>query len=337
MHTQSLPAAPRPRFATALAAAAAAVAPIAPPTYDQILTRLCARSVTKRHDAYADVDWDHPDHRIDSTDPRFALGDDEPLATTPWYRALAPDTRARVGLHLLASRTKIGVAFESILSRGLLEFSGTCPRGSLEFRYAHHEVIEESQHSMMFQELVNRIGFEVRGLRPLDELGARGVPRLGRVFPEAFFLHVLAGESPIDALQRRTLRRGAEVHPLVRRIMQIHVTEEARHVCFATRFLEEHVPRLGPAARARLRLMAPFVLRGTTASMMRLPGQVIAAYAIPRATVREAHASALHAAQVRGGVEPVIDLCARLGLVTPRTDFVWRWLGIGMDRGAGRA
>jgi len=37
--------------------------------------------------------------------------------------------------------------------------------------------------------------------------------------------------------------------------MKIHVTEEARHVCFAERYLEEHVPRLG-AANAALYALA---------------------------------------------------------------------------------
>ena len=296
--------------------------------YGQLLARLCERSVTKHHDAYADVEWDRPEHRIDARDPRFALGDDEPLADTAWYRAQPADARARLGLHLLASRTRIGIAFENILSRGLLEFAGTCARGSLEFRYAHHEVIEESQHSMMFQELVNRIGVDVDGMRALDVMGARGVPRLGRVFPELFFLHVLAGEAPIDAVQRRALGRGRDAHPLVRRIMQIHVTEEARHVCFASRFLEDRVPRLGPLARAKLRLLAPFVERGTAASMLRLPPDVLRAAGVPRDAVRAAHASPLHAAQTVEGLAPVFSLCERVGLVTPRTAPLWRWMGI---------
>ena len=175
--------------------------------YGNLLARLCERSVTKHHDAYADVDWDRPEHRIDARDPRFALGDDEPLADTAWYRAQPAEVRARLGLHLLASRTRIGIAFENILSRGLLEFAGTCARGSLEFRYAHHEVIEESQHSLMFQELVNRIGIDVDGMRALDVMGARGVPRLGRVFPELFFLQTVGlgdrFEASLDSVFRQ--------------------------------------------------------------------------------------------------------------------------------------
>jgi hypothetical protein len=224
---------------------------------------------------------------------------------------------------------KTGVEFEAVLSRGLLEFASTRPNGSPEFRYAYHEVIEESQHSLMFQEFVNRSGFDVRGLGGLEALGARRVPRLGRTFPEVFFLHVLAGETPIDWVQRRALaRNGGPQHPLVRRIMQIHVTEEARHLCFAERFLEESVPRLGAFARARLRLSAPFILAGTVAPMLRLPGDVVRAHAIPAEVVREVHASPVHRARVREGIHPVRELCARIGILTPRLERLWTWLGL---------
>jgi hypothetical protein len=297
--------------------------------YVDLLGRLSARSVTRHHDAYADVGWDDPENAVDRDDPRFELSDDDPLAATEWYRALPPAARARLGLHHLARTMKTGVEFEAVLSRGLLEFASTRPNGSPEFRYAYHEVIEESQHSLMFQEFVNRTGFDVRGLGVLEARGARRVPRLGRTFPEAFFLHVLGGETPIDWVQRRALASsGGPRHPLVRRIMQIHVTEEARHLCFAQRFLEESVPRLGVVARARLRLYAPFILAGTVAPMLRLSGDVVRAHLIPAEVVREVHASSAHRARVREGIRPVRDLCARIGILTPRLEWWWTWLGL---------
>ena len=50
-----------------------------------------------------------------------------------------------------------------MLKRGLLEFASTLPNGAPEFRYAYHEIIEEAQHSLMFQEFVNRSGFDAAG------------------------------------------------------------------------------------------------------------------------------------------------------------------------------
>lgn len=43
---------------------------------------------------------------------------------------------------------------------------------------------------------------------------------------------VLAGEEPVDYVQKRHLR-SETIHPLVERIMRIHVVEEARHVSYA--------------------------------------------------------------------------------------------------------
>ena len=56
---------------------------------------------------------------------------------------------------------KAGLQFESVLKRGLLEYAFRLPDGVPEFRYAYHEVIEEAQHSLMFQEFVNRAGLDV--------------------------------------------------------------------------------------------------------------------------------------------------------------------------------
>src|SRR5438270_8949384 len=88
----------------------------------------------------------------------------------------------------------------------------------------------------------------------LMQFGSRGVVKLGRRFPELFFLFVLGGEEPIDYVQRQELRGGHDVHPLLERIMRIHVTEEARHLSFARHYLKRNVPKLGWFRRTMLAL-----------------------------------------------------------------------------------
>src|SRR5262249_30094638 len=124
--------------------------------YEALVGRLSRQSVTKHFDAYADVGWDAPEMQIDPADPRFELLETDPLATTEWYRGQPPEVRAHIGLHRIAGNMKVGLQFESVLQRGLLEFAAGLPNGSPEFRYAYHEVVEEGHHSMMFQEFVNR-------------------------------------------------------------------------------------------------------------------------------------------------------------------------------------
>ena len=195
--------------------------------YPALLARLSRQSVTKRYEAFRDIDWEAPDFAVRADDLRWELGPDDPLGGTAWYRAQPPAERARIGLYRVATFMKVGVQFENVLSRGLLSFILTRSERSPEHRYAYHELIEESHHSMMFSEFVRRTGFDVGGLTPrLAWLGTR-VAGLAARFPELFFVFVLGGEDPIDHAQRLALSGTQAIHPLLRRISQIHITEEA--------------------------------------------------------------------------------------------------------------
>jgi hypothetical protein len=294
-----------------------------------LVARLSRLSVTKHFDAYADVDWNAPGNAIDQTDPRFEIPADRPLGATAWYRAQPQPVRARLGLHLIASQVMLGLEFERTLKIGLLEFASTVPHGAPEFRYAYHEVIEEAQHSLMFRELLVRIGLDVPGLGWLDRLGARRVARLGRRFPELFFLFVLGGEEPIDYSQRETLRADRDLHPLMQRVMRIHVTEEARHICFAREYLRHRVPALSAGRRLSLAVQAPLLLAEMTRQMMHPSSHVVRTYGIPREVVVEAFTrNPAHRAFVMGSLAKVRGLCDELGLVTPWTRPAWRRLEI---------
>jgi hypothetical protein len=294
--------------------------------YAELVARLSRQSVAKHFDAYADIPWDDDEFRIDPDDPRWELSPEDALGGTAWYRAQPPAVRSRIGLHMMATFMKIGVQFESVLKRGLLDFAATLPTGAPEFRYVYHEVIEEAQHSLMFQEFVHRSGFDIPGLPPLLRLAARQVVRFARTFPELFFVFVLGGEDPIDHVQREMLRSGRPVHPLLRRIMQIHVTEEARHLCFARHFLRERVPRLGAIRRRLLAVRAPVILAVMAQLMLRPSRQIIRAYGIPGPVVAEAYTrNASHRARSVQATAKVRDLCRELGIAWPG---LWARLGL---------
>lgn len=294
-----------------------------------MLGRLNRLSVTRHFDAYADVDWDNDELRLDPEDPRWELTAPEPLAATEWYRSQPADVRARLGCEMVASKMKIGLIFENVLKRGLLEFAAALPNRAPEFRYAYHEVIEEAQHSLMFQEFVNRSGFDPGGLRPLDRLATRWIVSLGRRFPQLFFIFVLAGEDPIDHVQRRELRSEPDLHPLLERIMRIHVTEEARHLSFARQYLRRSVPHLSWWRRTQLATLAPLVL-ATMADMMLKPSpQLIRHYAIPADIIAEAYThNPDHRAESAVSLAKVRHLCDELGLTTGPYRALWRSLGL---------
>ena len=240
--------------------------------------------------------------------------------------------RAHIGLHGIVANMKAGLQFENVLKRGLLTYAFGLPDGSPEFRYVYHEVIEEAQHSLMFQEFVNRAGLEAPGLTWDMRLGTGRVVALARRSPALFFVFVLGGEDPIDHVQRTVLRGGRELHPLTERIMRIHVTEEARHLSFARSYLRTHVPTLPRRSQAAIRVEAPLLLSQMAGVMMRPPRALVRAYDIPRDVLREAYGPDSASRQdVRDSLRKVRTLLTDLGLVTPVSQRLWRRLGLWDD------
>ncbi len=298
-------------------------------SYDALVRRLSHQSVVKHFDAYADIAWDSEEFRIDPADLRWDLGDDDPLGASEWYRSQPASVRARLGLHLVASFMKIGLQFEGVLKQGLLAYASRLPNRSVEFRYVYHEVIEEAQHSLMFQEFVDRSGFDLPGLTGFYRFMAGQVTKLASVFPALFFIFVLGGEDPIDHVQRRALRRDPAPHPLLRRIMQIHVTEEARHLCFARHYLKENVGRLGPVRRSILGFGAPVILGLMAQLMMRPSPAIVREYAIPREVIDEVYTrNPRHRETTIAALAKVRNLCHELGLITPLSQRLWQAFGI---------
>lgn len=298
--------------------------------YEALIARLSRQSVDKHYDAYADIDWDAPEMAIDAADPCWELISDDPLGATAWYQAQTAEARARMGLERIVTAAKFGIQFENVLKRGLLEYTFKLPNGAPEFRYCYHEIAEETHHGMMFQELVNRSGINPRGLPLPIRIAASRVPLLGRYFPALFFVFVLGGEDPIDHVQRRQLREGAP-HPLIDRIMRIHVTEEARHLSFARHYLKHQVPRLRATQRFVLSIAAPIILGIMAAQMLAPSRQFVRRYQVPRSVLKEAYLTSESRDYTRDAVRKVRRLCVDLGLVTPISKPIWKALQIWDD------
>jgi hypothetical protein len=296
--------------------------------YQRLLARLSHQSVVKHFDAYADIPWDDPDYAVDPDDPRFILHEGEPLGVTSWYKSQPEAIRARIGLHTVATFARIGYAFESVLKRGILEYAGTLPMDAPEFRYAYHEVIEEAQHALFFHEFVRRTGLDVR-LPRIVGIGERQVIRMGRTFPELFFMFVLSGEDPIDWMQREMLKSGHAVHPLLERITRIHITEEARHISFARHFLRRNVPRLGRIKQHVLRVRTPLIFKVASHLMMRPSGHVIRTYGIPKSVIDEAYGPrSNHKQRTLDALRKPRDLCREIGVLDDNWARLWSMLGV---------
>ncbi|MFT4263893.1 MAG: diiron oxygenase [Nocardioides sp.] len=255
--------------------------------YHDTLRTLSEASVHQHFDAFADIDWDDPALQVDPTDARWALGPEDNLGAHPWYRSLPLERQVEIGLYRWALLTKVGLQFEQILIAGIMFGNLDRRNRRPEFRYTTHEATEETHHTQMFQELVNRTGLDVQGGPPWFRRWAPFIASAARWAPPGFWMGVLAGEEPIDHLQKSLLRSGRELHPLLERIMAIHVAEEARHIGFAHQYLVHQIPRMGPANRALLAVATPLIMRLLGDVIMRPSPGDLEAMGIPDEVARE--------------------------------------------------
>ncbi|MFE6646160.1 diiron oxygenase [Nocardioides sp. NPDC057772] len=236
-----------------------------PQGYYETLKTLSEASVTQHFQAFKDIPWDDPEFQLEMPDERVILTDADEIGAHPWYKSLSKERQIEIGAYRYAQIAKVGRQFEQVLIAGVMHHLIKAKDGNPEFRYAMHEVTEETHHVQMFQESVNRfvesagIG-NVAGAPAWFTHLAPVVTAFGGISPEIFFIGILGGEEPIDHLQKAIMRAGGS-HPLIDRIMQIHIAEEARHIGFAHQWLEHHWPEMNPIKRQIMTLAFPIVMR----------------------------------------------------------------------------
>lgn len=295
---------------------------------DTKIRRLSTLSVGRGSDAYADIPWDDPDMAISATDARMTLPRFDPVAQSAWFMGLSPAEQTRVASWRMSTMLRVGADFENLLQQGLLHRALHTPAGATEFRYLHHEVIEESQHTLMFHEVVNRLGLPTRGMqRFLRGAVELIVPFLARHRPHIFFLLVLAGEDPIDRVQRRSIAEGIG-HPLVDKVMRTHVAEEARHVSFARLSLERDVAALSTVERRAFAHIAPIALSIGARIMLVPPRQMSEGLGIPHRTLTDPFRTPEGKAFLADSVSKPRAFLTDLGLMTRPARLTWRAMGV---------
>jgi hypothetical protein len=113
------------------------------------------------------------------------------------------------------------------------------------------------------------------------------IPLVAGPLPVAFFIGVLAGEEPIDHTQKNVLREGKSLHPIMERVMAIHVAEEARHISFAHEFLRKRLPQLTKRQRFWVSLYYPLTMRVLCQAITVPPKAFWQEFDIPREVKKE--------------------------------------------------
>ncbi len=300
------------------------------PAYRETLQTLSEGSVHRNFDPYLDIDWDGPEFAIDPDDPRWILDPEiDPLGATRWYREQSRARQIEIGKWRIANAIKVGAAFESVLIRGMMQYIMKLPNGSPEFRYCLHEMTEECNHIQMFQELVNRIGVDVPGMRPVFRMLSPFIGVAGGYAHIILFIGILGGEEPIDHYQKALIRAGGDIPPAVLRTMEIHIAEEARHISFAHEYLTAHIERLGLPSKAVCALAFPLAMRWLAGEIMAPPRSFARQFDIPHEVMREAFWRAPDSRRILSGYfDDVRKLAGDLGLMKPPARLLWRVLGI---------
>ncbi|MEZ0363792.1 diiron oxygenase [Mycobacterium sp. pUA109] len=293
--------------------------------YVDMLTTLSEGSVRRNFNPYTDIDWDSPEFAVTENDPRWILPATDPLGRHPWYQAQPQDRQIKIGMWRQANVAKVGLHFESILIRGLMEYAFWTPNGSPEYRYCLHESVEECNHTMMFQEMVNRIGADVPGMPRLLKWLSPLIPLVAGPLPIPFWFGILAGEEPIDHTQKNVLREGKTLHPIMERVMAIHVAEEARHISFAHEYLHKRVPHLSRRKRFWLSLYVPVVMRVLCSAIIVPPKAFWREFEIPREVRKEVFFKSPEGRQMlRDMFGDVRMLAHDTGLMNPLAKLMWR-------------
>ena len=98
---------------------------------------------------------------------------------------------------------------------------------------------------------------------------------------------MLAGEEPIDHTQKNVLREGKALHPIMERVMAIHVAEEARHISFAHEYLRKRVPHMRRRQRFLLSLHVPIIMRVLCQAIVVPPRAFWKEFDIPRSVKKD--------------------------------------------------
>jgi hypothetical protein len=136
---------------------------------------------------------------------------------------------------------------------------------------------------------------------------------------------VLAGELPIHNMQKTLLREGNSLHPIMEKVMAIHVAEEARHISFADQFLTKRVPHMVRRSRFALSLYVPIVMRILGQAIVVPSRGFFREFDIPRSVRKELFFDAPGSRrELRDMYGDVRKLCDDVGLMNPLALLLWR-------------
>lgn len=142
---------------------------------------------------------------------------------------------------------------------------------------------------------------------------------------DAAYTSGLIDTLPIHHTQKNMLRERNSLHPIMEKVMAIHIAEEARHISFADQFLSKRVPQMVRRRRFVLSLHVPIAMRLLCQAIVVPTGSFFKHFDIPRSVRKELFFKAPDSRQaLRDMYGDVRMLCDDVGLMNPLALLVWR-------------
>ena len=303
-------------------------------TSPEFADKLSQATVAKHYHPITDIDWSHPFDLERFYLPEHVLS----ISGTDAYARLAPEERKLLSLHEAVSYYSAGIWLENMLMYGFIVHLYDMDYADPDVRYMLHEVGDETNHSIMFHEFIRRAGLGYAPVRRPSHVFMRMAHRqMARVNPPLFFIGILIGEESPDYVARAT-REDEGVHPIVRRIMEIHSIEEGRHIAYAREYLARHFQGAGPLRKLHARILTPFAViqildefyrprwpKGYDAAPAHLRFRPEVKAAIDAARRRR---NPQRAALRRESLKRLVAFLDEIGAITPTWRREWRWLGL---------
>lgn len=208
------------------------------PTRENIADRLLKGSAKKSYAPAVDIDWDAP---LDP-DKFFLPPQIVTLYGTPLWDAMTREQQIELSRQELVNILSAGIWFENILNQALLRDLMHRDVRAASTHYSLTELGDETRHMVMFGKVIERLGAEPVQPRRWQRAIINALPLLFR--GPILWGAALVGEEIFDALQRQILE-DPDLQPIVKRLMRIHVTEEARHIQYARDGLRRTRPHMG--------------------------------------------------------------------------------------------
>ena len=223
----------------------------------KVANRLLKGSTSRSYDPIVDVDFDAPLVEGKYFLPPRVVS----LYGTDVWESMTEEQRIELSRQEMTNILSVGIWFENLLNRALLNRLMTKDPAAATTHYSLTEMGDECRHMTMFGKTIERVGGRAYMMRGWQRAVMHVLPPIMR--GTQMWVITLVGEELFDALQRE-IKNDPELQPIVARVMQIHVTEESRHIGFA----RDAIVRRGPI-RSRFETVVSANLHGMAAPLFR--------------------------------------------------------------------